>query len=567
MSMAVETSELRFQLGKLRPSVLRVWIFTIIAGLLSLSPTVYMMEVYGRVITSRSMETLLLLTILIIGVYVVMELLGWVASSMMEHAARDFDDRLSPKVIDIVFSVTLNKAGGGSQSIGDLRTLREFLYSPAFLAMLEAPVSIVFLGIMFAISPVLGYFSIVGALIQLAIVIITERKVQPPLEEANIAAFAAQGFANNAQRNAEVVEAMGMHQGVHDRWMGLQKRFLYLQARASDYAGSLTTASKSVMLIQGSAGLGLGFWLMTQGQIAHGGVAILGGVVGGKVLQPIVQVVSQWKLVAEARDAFRRLDDVLGDISDQVPSMELPAPLGNLSVENVTAGAPGSSLPIIQGVTFALPAGQCLAVIGPSASGKTTLARVLLGVWPVLGGKVRLDGADIHAWNKLELGPYVGYLPQDVELFEGSLAENIARFGDVDEQQLVDAMKLAGLEELVASWPDGAETQIGVDGAFLSGGQRQRVGLARAVYGSPRFIVLDEPNSSLDEKGDAVLLEMLFELKRRDATVLVVTHRKTILPAVDKLLVMRDGRVQVFGEKNQVLAALQPQATPAGNPA
>jgi ABC-type protease/lipase transport system fused ATPase/permease subunit len=192
---------------------------------------------------------------------------------------------------------------------------------------------------------------------------------------------------------------------------------------------------------------------------------------------------------------------------------------------------------------------------------------VLLGVWPVLGGKVRLDGADIHAWNKLELGPYVGYLPQDVELFEGSLAENIARFGDVDEQQLVDAMKLAGLEELVASWPDGAETQIGVDGAFLSGGQRQRVGLARAVYGSPRFIVLDEPNSSLDEKGDAVLLEMLFELKRRDATVLVVTHRKTILPAVDKLLVMRDGRVQVFGEKNQVLAALQPQATPAGNPA
>ena len=567
MSVSSAGSALRRHFGLLRPSILRVWVFAVIAGLLSLSPTVYMMEVYGRVITSRSMETLLLLTILILGVYAVMELLGWVASSMMERAARDFDDRLSPKIIDIVFSVTLNKAGGGQQSIGDLRTLREFLYSPAFLAMLEAPVSIVFLGIMFAISPVLGYFSIVGALIQLAIVIVTERKVQPPLAEANIAAFAAQGFANNAQRNAEVVEAMGMHQGVHDRWMGLQKRFLYLQARASDYAGSLTTASKSVMLIQGSAGLGLGFWLMTQGQIAHGGVAILGGVVGGKVLQPIVQVVSQWKLVAEARDAFRRLDDVLGDISDQVPSMELPAPLGNLSVENVTAGAPGSSLPIIHGVTFALPAGQCLAVIGPSASGKTTLARVLLGVWPVLGGKVRLDGADIHAWNKLELGPYVGYLPQDVELFEGSLAENIARFGDVDEQQLVDAMKLAGLEELVASWPDGAETQIGVDGAFLSGGQRQRVGLARAVYGSPRFIVLDEPNSSLDEKGDAVLLEMLFELKRRDATVLVVTHRKTILPAVDKLLVMRDGRVQVFGEKNQVLAALQPQATPAGNPA
>lgn len=557
-------SVLRAHLGALRPSIRRVWIFAVIAGLLSLSPTVYMMEVYGRVITSRSMATLFLLTILVLGVYAVMELLGWVASRMMEHAARDFDERLAPRILDIVFSVSLNKSGGGQQSLSDLRTLREFLYSPAFLAALEAPVSIIFLGIMFAISPVLGYFSVFSALIQFALVVITERKVQPPLAEANIAAFAAQVFATNAQRNVEVVEAMGMRQGVHDRWMGLQKRFLYLQARASDYAGSLSTASKSVMLIQGSAGLGLGFWLMMQGHIAHGGVAILGGVVGGKVLQPIVQVVSQWKVVAEARDAFRRLDEVLGEVVDQAPTMELPAPVGHLSVENVTAGAPGSSIPIIQGVNFALPAGQCLAVVGPSASGKTTLARVLLGVWPILHGKVRLDSADVHAWSKSELGPHVGYLPQDVELFEGSIAENIARFGDIDEQNLNQALKLAGLEALVASWPTGLETQIGVDGAFLSGGQRQRVGLARAAYGVPKFIVLDEPNSSLDEAGDAVLLQMLLELKRLGSTVVVVTHRKTILPAVDKVLVMRDGRAQLFGERDQVLAALQPQAPVAG---
>lgn len=565
MTTSSAQSVLRAQLGTLRPSILRVWIFAVIAGLLSLSPTVYMMEVYGRVITSRSMATLFLLTILVLGVYAVMELLGWVAARMMEHAARDFDERLAPRILDIVFSVTLNKSGGGQQSLGDLRTLREFLYSPAFLAALEAPVSVVFLGIMFAISPILGYFSIFGALIQLVLVIITERKVQPPLAEANIAAFAAQGFANNAQRNAEVVEAMGMREGVHDRWMGLQQRFLYLQARASDYAGSLSTASKSVMLIQGSAGLGLGFWLMTQGHIAHGGVAILGGVVGGKVLQPIVQVVSQWKVVAEARDAFRRLDEVLGAVVEEAPSMQLPAPAGHLSAENVTAGAPGSSVPIIHGVNFSLPAGQCLAVIGPSASGKTTLARVLLGVWPVLSGKVRLDSADVHAWDKSELGPHVGYLPQDVELFEGSIAENIARFGEIDDQKLNQAIKLAGLEALVASWPTGTETQIGVDGAFLSGGQRQRVGLARAAYGAPKFIVLDEPNSSLDEAGDAVLLQMLLELKRLGSTVVVVTHRKTVLPAVDKLLVMREGRAQIFGERDQVLAALQPQAPAAGN--
>lgn len=560
-------SELRRHLNALRPAIWRVWFFAVLAGLLSLSPTVYMMQVYGSVLTSRSMSTLALMTILVLGAYAVMELLGWVATEIMQEAARKFDAGLNGRLFDKVFSAKLEKSGQGQLALNDLRMLREFLYSPAFIAALEAPVSVVFLGIMFAISPVLGYFSIIGALIQLALIYATERVVQPPLKEANLASSAAQAFAGNAQSNSEVVEAMGMLAGVHGRWIGLQRRFLYVQARASDYAGALSTAAKSVMLIQGSAGLGLGFWLMTQGEIAHGGVAILGGVVGGKVLQPMVQVVGQWRLVSETREAYRRLDELLGQAGDEAAKMELPAPSGNLSVEGVTAGAPGSANPIIQDVSFSVGSGQCLAVVGPSASGKTSLVRVLLGLWPTIRGKIRLDGADVHSWDKSQLGPYLGYLPQDVELFEGTLAENITRFAQRDEVRLQDAIRLAGLSEIVEAIPGGIDAQIGLDGAYLSGGQRQRVGLARAIYGDARFIVLDEPNSSLDEKGDADLLQLLLELKRRGATVVVVTHRTSILPAVDKLLVMRDGRVQIFGERDQVLGALQgrpPQQAVAG---
>lgn len=557
-------SELRSQLEMLKPAMMRVWGFSVLAGMLTLSPTIYMMQVYGSAITSRSVSTLALLTVVAIFVYAFMELLGWTAGGIMEAHSREFDRRINRRVFDALFSAKLvNAQGGGQQALGDLRTLREFIYSPAFLAVMEAPLSPIFLLIMFGISPALGYFSIFGAFIQVGLVYATEKTVQPPLREANIASAAAQGFAGSAQRNAEVVYAMGMMGGVHDRWMGLQRRFLYLQARASDYAGSLSTASKSIMLMQGSAGLGLSFWLMTKGEIAHGGIAIFGGIAGGRVLAPLVQVVAQWRLVVEARDAYSRMDKLLGAKQEEATSMELPPPEGNLSVEGITAGAPGGSTPIIHDVSFSLVSGQCLAIIGPSGSGKTTLARLLLGLWPALGGKVRLDGADMHAWSKSDLGRHLGYLPQDVELFEGTLAENIGRFADLDEDLMSEAISLAGLDDIISSLPDGIDAPIGVDGTFLSGGQRQRVGIARAVYGSPRLIVLDEPNSSLDERGERILLDMLFKLKSKGATIVVVTHRTSILPAVDKILVLGDGRVKLFGDRDQVVAALNPQAVPA----
>lgn len=561
MSSERGASELRWQADQLWPAVRKVWIFAVLSGLLSLSPTVYMMEVYGRVITSRSEATLAWLTLAVVAVYAGMELLNWVVGEIMHHAGRGFEERLAPKVLERVFASALNSSSEASQQpLLDLRTLREFVYSPGFLALLEAPVALVFLAIMFAISPILGYFSIVGALIQLGLIFVMERKVRPPLAEAGMASLAAQSFANNAQRNAEVVEAMGMLAGIHSRWIGLQRRYLFLQAKASDDAGLFSTSAKSVMLIQGSAGLGLSFWLMIQGEIAHGGIAILGGVIGGKVLQPLVQVVSHWREVAEARDAYGRLDGLLGAHSDPVAPMPLPDPVGRLAVESVTAGAPGSSVPILRNVSFQLEPGECLAIIGPSACGKTTLARVVLGLWPTMSGQIRLDGAEIRSWSKLDLGKHLGYLPQDVELFEGTVADNICRFADRDEDALSEALAIAGLEELVASLPSGTETPIGVDGAFLSGGQRQRIGIARAIYKAPRLIVLDEPNSSLDDAGEVALTDMILRLKSLGSTVIVVTHRKAILPAVDKLLVMRDGSVQLCGPRDQVLAALQPQA-------
>ena len=563
MDHEIKKSELRSQLEILKAAAVRVWGFTFLAGLLALSPTIYMMEVYARVLTSRDLFTLLFLTLLAIGIYAITEILHWISSQIMQEAGRKIDENLNDKVLDSIFSSKLNDGGRlGQQGISDLRVLRDFIHSQAFLSILEVPVTPIFLFIMFSISTGLGYFVIFGAVIQLGLVYITERLVQPPLAEANVASSSAQGFAGNVQKNAEVVYAMGMLDGVRERWLGLQKRFLRLQALASDNAGILSTASKTSMLIQGSVGLGLSFWLMTQGEIASGGLAIFGGIAGGRVLAPLVAVVTQWRLVVEARGAYSRLDVLLGAKRDEHSAMELPIPEGNLSVEGVTAGAPGNPIPIIHNINFRLDAGECLAVIGPSASGKTTLAKVLLGLWPTQNGKVRLDAADIHMWDKADLGQYLGYLPQDVELFDGTLAENIARFSAIDEARLEDAVKWAGLRDVVSAIPGGLHAQIGSDGGYLSGGQRQRVGLARAIYGSVRFIVLDEPNSSLDDRGEGDLLHLLLELKKRGVTSVVVTHRTSIMRAVDKILVMVDGRVKMFGGRDEVMSALQPKPQP-----
>lgn len=560
-------SVLKTELLRHMPLYRKVLFFSLICNLLVLAPTVFMLEVYGRVVSSRSGLTLGMLLVMVIGAYVIMEALELVRNEIMARAAARIDESLRERLFDGAFDANLKRGGiGSTQVFSDLKTLRDFLPSPGAMAFMDIPASLVFLVIVFMIHPSLGAFALLGATVQVIVAIRTEKRTMPALTEANRAAISAQGYASGSLRNTQVIEAMGMMGSIRERWAGMQRRFLQLQAVASDTSGTNSAVGKFVQLSQGSMILGLSCWLSMQGHISGGGMMIVASTLGGRMLTPLMQLVLQWRLVVNARDAYARLDEALGREEPKAQAMALPAPKGVLTVEGVIAPAPGSPIPILKGVSFGLQPGELLVVLGASAAGKTTLARLLTGVWPATGGKVRLDGADVFLWDKDELGPHVGYLPQTVELFDGTVAENIARFGDVDLDKVRAAAALVGLEALIDELPDGFDTRIGEDGAFLSGGQRQRVGLARALYGMPKFIVLDEPNSSLDEAGERNLISTLQQLKSAGCTVVVMSHRRNVLAVADKLLMLRDGQVALFGPRDDVLAAMQKAAQSQGQP-
>ena len=562
-----QTGELMSEMIRLIPSFRKTAYFALIGGLLLLSPTFYMQEVYDRVVNSRNTTTLLMLTLFVFFALVIMELIEWVRGEVMLKAALELDRRMSSRVFNATFTANQVKPGAyGQMPINDLRILVEFMSMPVAATLMQAPVSAFFLFLIFLINPTLGWSALFGVGVQIVLAAITGKVTQPALVESGKAASSAVSYASGVIANAEVVESMGMNEGVHQRWMKRQRKFLRLQGDASDKAGTLAALSKTAQMVQGSALLGLGCWLTLQAMLnpsaaassqMSGSMMIIASILGGMAAGPIMQMVFGWKMVVNARDSFSRLEDFLEEFPAQDQLMPLPPPKGHLSVEGVTAGAPGSQVPIVKNVSFALTAGECLAIIGPSASGKTSLARLLIGVWPTLAGKIRLDGADIFSWKKEELGPHLGHLPQGVELFDGTLADNIARFGDVDIEKVRQAASIAGLDEVINDLPEGLKTFIGPEGVTLSGGQRQRVGLARAIYGFPSLVVLDEPNSSLDQAGEAALVRLLQELKKAGTTVIVITHRTQILSEVQKILIMRDGMAQAFGPRDDVLAALQ----------
>ena len=536
--------------------------FSFFTNLLVMAPTIYMLEVYDRVVNSRSGMTLAMLTLLVVGLYALMEALEWVRMEVLQFAGRRFDAKTSERVFDSVFEANLRRIPGTSvQALNDLRTVREFLASPALVAVMDAPLAMLYIVVLFMINTTMGYMAIVGALVAVALAYFNERDTLPSLTVANRSAIDAQNYAIGSLRNAQVIEAMGMLGSIHGRWMKKQKQLLFMQASASDAAGTYSSLSKFVQLAQTSLLLGAGCWLTILGQFeGGGGMMIVASILGGRVLAPISQVIGMWKHVVNARDAYFRLNNLLQALPARQPGMSLPAPKGLLSVEAVTAAAPNSNVAIIRGASFVVPAGKVVAVVGPSASGKTTLARLIVGVWPAASGKVRLDGVDIFPWNKAELGPHIGYLPQDVELFDGTLAENIARFGPVDMARVEAAARAVGVHETIMALPQGYESAIGDDGCFLSGGQRQRVGLARAIFGNPHLLVLDEPNSSLDEAGEQALVQTLLALKAQGTTILVITHRTSVLQAVDLMLLLVEGQVKAYGPRDEVLAALRGKA-------
>lgn len=573
MSQQKPPTELQQAFLALKPYVWRSTCMALMAGLLVLAPTFYMFEVYGRVVNSRSHMTLAMLTLLVVWVYVVMEVLEWSRSETMRMAGGVLDERMAPRVFQVVYESNLKRFGGGVlQPMNDFRTLRDFLHNPVLGAVMESPVAIVFAVIMFALSPLLGWSAVAGAVLQVGLTWLNERSTKPLLTEANRSAMAAQQYADNSLRNAEVIESMGMLRSIHRLWLERQQAFLKQQAEASDKAGAFQAGSKWVQTTMSSLLLGLGALLVLENALPGGpSMMIVGSVLGGRMLAPLVQMVGQWKAVVSARDAWGRLDQLLMALPAKAPTMELPAPKGQLGVEGLVAVPPGPAQagqqpPILRGVAFDLQPGEVLAVVGPSASGKTTLARLLVGLWPAASGKVRLDGADVYAWNKLELGPHVGYLPQGVELLEGSLAENIARFGEMSTAKVEAAARAVGLHEFIMGLPQGYDSPVGREGAMLSGGQRQRVALARALYGDPVFVVLDEPNSNLDEDGDKALAQAIVALKARGTTFVVMTHRTSVLAVADKMLVLRDGAQQAFGPRDEVLAAIQKAAQQASQP-
>jgi ATP-binding cassette subfamily C exporter for protease/lipase len=553
-----------------------LWFSFVIGVLLLLVPSWYMFEVYGRVLNSRNTNTLLWLVVMVMGVYVVIELLDLVRSRALHAAGEGFNRVMKQPVFDAVFQANLNKRPGGThQPFGDLKTLRDFISSPFVTSVMDVPAAVICLALLFALGFWLGVIALVGASVQAWLIWLTQRRTMPLLQNAMVASMEAQGYATNALRNAQVIESMGMLGRIHANWIKRQKKFLGKQGEASDYAGITSAVAKLLQVMQGSVLLGGAAWVNMHGQLWGGtGMVIIASILGGRALQPLAQLVGQWRSFVQARDAQQRMDNLLASYVPAPAGMPLPPPAGKLVVEDVHAGPPGSPVRILQGVKFAAMPGELTLIIGPTASGKSTLARLLVGVWPATIGKVRLDGADVYAWDKQELGPHMGYLPQNVELFDGTLAENVARFGDVDMDAVKAAIEITGLRPMVEALPEGYDTRIGDDGAVLSGGQRQRLGLARALYGSPRVLVLDEPNSSLDAAGDKNLLELITKLKAAGLTIVAITHRNTLMPVVDKIVLLHEGKVMAFGPRDDVLGAIakaneqaRAQAAAAARPA
>ena len=538
------------------------FIFSAAVNLLQLAPVIYMLQVYDRVMSSGSLSTLGSLTLILVALLIAMGGFEWVRTMILISASNKIETSLRKRVSDASFKSALLGGGAGSaRALTDLSSLRQFLTGNGLFAFFDAPWFPIYVGIMFMFHPWFGVSAIFAGIVMVALAYANEKATSKKLQEANTLSGRVNAQLNGTLRNAEVIAAMGMSEAIRDRQEKASDEVLRLQTDASKRAGIIGNFTKSFRMIMQSLLLGLGALLALRQEISPG-MVIAGSLLLGRALAPIDMLVGTWKGFSVARAQYDRLGQLLENIPADRETMSLPTPSGMLITEQVVVVPPGARVPAVKGVTIQLDAGEALGIVGPSASGKSSLARALLGIWPAYSGKVRLDGADIAAWNRDELGPHIGYLPQDIELFDGTISENICRFGEEDANKIVQAAQLAGVHDLILRLPNGYDTVIGGVGGVLSGGQRQRIGLARAVYGSPRFMVLDEPNSNLDDQGEKELVQALNRVKESGCTVVVITHRTMVLQCVDKILVMKEGAAVAFGPKDEVLASLMSPAQP-----
>ena len=543
-------------LGEFKSTLISVGCFTALINILMLVPSIYMLQVYDRVLTSQNETTLWMLTLMVVGFFVYMGVLEAVRSFIVIRVGHRLEQRFNLRVYRAAFERNLRQGDGAAgQALNDMTQVRQFITGPALFAFFDAPWFPVYLAVIFLFNVWLGVLASGGALLLVLLAVLNERLTQRPLAEASSLQQQSSSLAGSQLLNAESIQAMGMFGALRQRWFALHGRFLELQNRASDTSAVITATSKSLRLCLQSLVLGLGALLVIEGQMTPG-MMIAGSILMGRVLAPIDQLIAVWKQWSGAQLAYQRLDGLLREHPEPPTPMPLPVPTGQLAVEQVSAGPPGRNLATLQQVNFALAPGELLGVLGASGSGKSTLAKVLVGVWPTLGGHVRLDGAELSQWDRDALGPHIGYLPQNIELLRGSIAENIARFGELDGIKVVEAARLAGVHDLILRLPQGYDTRLGEEGVDLSGGQKQRIALARALYGDARLIVLDEPNSNLDSHGEAALANAIVQLKAQGRTVVLVTHRSAALAQADKLLVMNEGRMQGFGPARDILHAM-----------
>ena len=553
---AIPKNEITEALLKFKNVFYTVAVFTAVINILMLVPSIYMLEVYDRVLVSRNETTLYVLTFMCVGLFALIAILEYIRSMVVIRVGAKMDTFLNNRVFTAAFEQNLRSVGvNAGQALNDLTTIRQFVTGNGMFAFFDAPWFPIYLLVIFVFNFWMGLFSLVSVILLVGLAWLNEIVSRKPLAEANSTAIRSSNMATNNLRNAEVIEAMGMLPNMRKRWYSQHLKFLNLQAEASQKASRVSSATKFVTIAVQSLILGVGALLVIRGQVTAG-MMIAGSILLGRALAPVQQIIGVWRQWSSVTSAYGRLQSLLADNPPREAGMELPKPTGVVSVESVTAAPPMAAVAVLKGVSFQIQSGDCLGVIGPSGSGKSTLARLVVGVWRAAVGKVRLDGADVFLWNKDELGPSVGYLPQDIELFAGTISENIARFGEVNAEQVVAAAKLAGVHELILRLPEGYDTLIGDGGLGLSGGEKQRLGLARALYGEPSLIVLDEPNSNLDDIGEIALTQAIIRLRQMRKTVILISHRPSIIRETNKLLVLRDGMVSAFGPTDQVLKDL-----------
>ena len=531
--------------------------FSAAINILYLAPTLYMMQVYNRVVPSNSYSTLAALTILIVFLVLAQGSFEWVRSYLLVFASNKIEVSLRDRVFNASFKMALMNPNSrtGAQAIADLTSLRQFLTGNGIFAFFDLPWFPVYLAVMFMFHWAYGLMTIFAVLVMSLLAYLTDAATTKRLKDANTEMSKATSNLTNSLQNVEIIEAMGMTASIRNKQMKYSDGVLKLQTEASKMAGFLSSMSKTFRTLVQSLILGLGAWLALEHDVS-GGAMIAGSLLLGRALAPIDLLIDTWKSFSLARSQYDRLCALLEMVPEPQERMKLPPPLGNLSLEQIYVTPPGAKAPVLKGINMQLNAGEILGVIGPSASGKSTLARAMLGIWPAFSGKVRLDGADIASWDRGDLGPYIGYLPQDIELFDGSIADNICRFGEHNSEKIVEAARMCGVHEMILRQPEGYDTVIGGSGGVLSGGQRQRIGLARAIYDSPKFLVLDEPNSNLDDQGERELVAAILRIKAQGCTVVIISHRTLVLSIVDKVVVLKDGMVLSFGQREQVLSQL-----------